>query len=169
MKVKNKTERIELDEDMIPVKLTPKQRAKADAEISAFVKSRKAEMTDDMRYRAKLLQLKFQIEDYVNSGEEDNTVTFGYFLNEYIHFLNIAKREFSKEINLHSTKLSRILSGTEEPNEKLFVRLEIHSGNAIPAIAWYKIAEKQRQFRFLHNRKLRASESKLVTARIKAL
>jgi hypothetical protein len=120
-------------------------------------------MSNEERLYSKLLQLKYLMEDYANSNEYNNHYTFSYFLNEYLHSLNINKTNFSKEISLHGAQLSRLLNNIDKPNEKILVRLEIHSNNIIPATYWYRIVDKQKEAELLSNRAIRKEESKNVT------
>jgi hypothetical protein len=108
------------------------------------------------------LQLKYIIEDYVKSNSYKSTYTFSYFLKEYIHSINKKNTEFSKEISLHVTKLSRLLNNKEVPNDKILVRLELHSNNIIQAVSWYGLLEKQKELALIHDDQLRRSEKKKV-------
>lgn len=153
---------------IIPAKRTTKQKQESQKAFSDFIRQRREAMTDEERYLSKLLQLKYQIEDYLNKpidGKEH--YTFGYFLNKYISSLEIQKNEFSRAVNLHVTKLSRLLNDYDEPNIKLFYRLEAHSNNLIPAIDWYKLLAREQEINFLANKKLRTAEKKRVKQKAK--
>jgi hypothetical protein len=149
---------------IIPATTTSAEQKKADKQFSAFRLTRLAAMTPQQQLFQRLMQIKYTMEDYINSSSFKKEFTFGYFLGEYIHTLHIGKSEFSKEISVHNTKLSRLLSNTDEPNEKIMIRLEIHSNNTIPAVTWFRVHEKQREFHILSAPKLRLTERRHVKA-----
>jgi plasmid maintenance system antidote protein VapI len=149
---------------ILPAAKTAAERKKADKEFSEFRLSRLAAMTPEQLLFQNLMQIKYTMEDYINSGSFKKEFTFGYFLSEYIHTLHIDKAKFSKQISVHNTKLSRLISNIDKPSEKIMVRLEIHSNNTIPAVTWYRIYEKQREFHLLFAQKLRAIERQHVKA-----
>lgn len=101
------------------------------------------EMSDQQRLYADLLRLKFQMEDYVAEGAYSEAFSFGSFLQQYLKILNKKHKEFAAEIDLHTTKLSRLLNGWEDPNVQVAYRLEKHSGGIIPAILWWKLLVKK--------------------------
>ena len=121
-----------------------REEKQADKEFSAFRGTRLAVMSPKEQLYSRIMQIKFSMEDYISSNSYNSNYTFGHFLNEYIHTLRKGKTDFSKEISIHPTQLSRLISNRDEPKERIFVRLEIHSHNAIPAVTWYRIREKQK-------------------------
>ena len=149
--------------NVFPSQLSSSEKRKGENEFSRFRIQRIKNMSNEERLYSKLLQLKYLMEDYANSNEYNNHYTFSYFLNEYLHSLNINKTNFSKEISLHGAQLSRLLNNIDKPNEKILVRLEIHSNNIIPATYWYRIVDKQKEAELLSNRAIRKEESKNVT------
>ncbi len=149
---------------IIPANVNAKEKKKADKDFSGFIQTRRAAMSDAEKLYAQLLQIKYQMEDYVNSGEYSEGNTFGYFLNEYIHALHMGKTDFSKEISLDNTKLSRLLHDRDEPNETVYVRLEIHSRKIIPAVTWCRVHQKYRVLNLLRDKQLHNKEKKHVKA-----
>lgn len=115
---------------------------------------------------AEIRQLKFRIEAHIFSNDLNPKLSFGYFLTEYIRALRIKKSIFSTHISLHFSHLSRLLKDKQKPSNKIFVRLEINSGNLIPAHYWLRIYQKQKFLAFVQNKKLRKSQSKHVKKRI---
>ncbi|MFN8299286.1 MAG: hypothetical protein U0T75_09285 [Chitinophagales bacterium] len=151
---------------IIPATINAKEKGKADKAFSNFLRTRRTSMSAADKLYSQLLQIKYQMEDYVNSGEYNEANTFGYYLNEYIHALHMGKTDFSKEISLDNTKLSRLLHGRDEPNETVYVRLEIHSKKIIPAVTWCRVHQKFRVLNLLRDKQLHSEEKKHVKATV---
>jgi hypothetical protein len=115
---------------------------------------------------SKLLQLRFLMEDYVQTDTFDKEFSFGYFLEEYINRLDKRKKIFAKEIGIDPTELSQIINKHRPPNEKFCIRLELHSNSNFPAPIWFKVIEKEKIFELINNRGLRDSESKHVKSKL---
>ncbi|MGH1334889.1 MAG: hypothetical protein ACRBFS_02100 [Aureispira sp.] len=60
--------------------------------------------------------------------------SFEKHLEEYVHILKRTKKKLSEDLDIHYTRLSRIINDREEPNIELTYRLEVHSGNLVPFI-----------------------------------
>lgn len=151
---------------IFPPDLSEDEIREADAEFSRLRMERLRKRTEEERHYARLMQLKYLMEDYIEAQEYRGEYTFGYFLREYIHVLNRSISDFSEEISLHNTKVSRLLNNKDVPNEKILVRLEVHSGNTIPAHIWFRLLEKQKIQELIGNSKLRREQSKLVKAKL---
>ncbi|PZF72605.1 hypothetical protein [Taibaiella soli] len=107
---------------------------------------------------SRLLQLKYQIEDYIKSDDYDERTTFGYFLKEYIHILDKKNNQFASEIDITPTELSQIINSHRKPKENIIIRLEIHSNENIPAITWYRLLEKEKEHEIITDKIMRKSE-----------
>lgn len=109
-----------------------------------------------------LLQLRFQIKDYLREEGFNEQKTFGYFLKAYIDCLNKKRKDFAHEINITASELSHYVNDTRTPPLHIMVRLELHSCETIPAEDWYQLAEKENLHELRENRKLRAEQKKFV-------
>ncbi len=147
---------------ILPVKLTAKQREEAARELAEHREKRRAEMTEAEKLNIKLLQLKFRLEDYIKSDGYDPRFTFGYFLEEYLRLTNRKKKEFAGDIQIHETQLSQMLKNRRDPSESMMVRLELHSNNVIPAVDWFKLLEKEKEYQIRTDSALRDRESRFV-------
>lgn len=67
-----------------PVKLTASQKAAAASQLAAARKKSQAAMSATDQLMAQLMQLRFQLEEYIKGGEFHTGKTFGYFLKEYL-------------------------------------------------------------------------------------
>ena len=143
-------------------KLTPRQRAEANAELDAKRKELRQAITPKEILLSRLLQLKYQIADYLDNPNYDNARTFGFFLKGYVEMLNKKNKEFADDIDINQTELSQILNNHRPPSEKVIIRLELHSNKIIPAIMWHRLVEKEKEHKILTNAELRKKEQEHV-------
>ena len=113
-----------------------------------------------------LLRFRFKIEDYLNSEEFDQNLTFSACLKEYIKLIHKKQKEFASDINMQQTELSQIINKHRKPPHGFVVRLEIHSSGAIPAQYWNKILNKENEFELLNDPAVWATESKNVIRKL---
>ncbi|MCD6065857.1 MAG: hypothetical protein K0S33_683 [Bacteroidetes bacterium] len=159
MKTSKKLTNRELAESYVfPNVLTGTEKEKADKEFLALRMQMLSKRTDDQKLYADVLQLKYKLEDYLNTQAYSHKLTFGYFLMEYLRILNKKQKDFAKEIDLHETRLNRILKDVEEPNKQLVYRLEYHSAKLIPALTWWKLIEKAVEFALLNDKETQKKE-----------
>ncbi|WP_212005527.1 hypothetical protein [Chitinophaga sp. HK235] len=150
------------DAYIFPHGLTDEEKAAADRELSAYIKEKRSKMTWEDHLMSRLLQIKFQMEDAVAADKFLDKLNFGYFLSMYIQAIQKKQKEFAQEISLDETRLSRLIHRKEWPNEELFIRLELHSNNMIPAMHWFKLVEKEKAHNISANTELRKKQKKFV-------
>jgi plasmid maintenance system antidote protein VapI len=143
-------------------KLTKKQKEAANKNLMAVRKKVQGQMTPEQILLTHLLQLRFQIEDYASIPTYNNKFSFGHFLKVYLKYLNKKNWEFASDINIHHTELSQIINNRRSPSDRFIIRLEIHSNKTIPAIAWYKLLEKEKEHMIATDSNIRKNESKFV-------
>ncbi|MGF7233137.1 hypothetical protein [Arachidicoccus sp.] len=124
------------------------------SEFRIFRKVLSENQTEKNRRISRLLQLKYLIEDYINSRSLTKDYFFGFFLKEYISSLEMKNKEFASVIDIDPTELSQIINKHRNPTDKIIYRLEIHSNNNFPATMWFRLLEKDREFLLLHNAKI---------------
>ena len=151
------------DSMLLPADLTEGEKQKADEELKAFRMKIISEQTEDQRLYSDLLRLRYQLESYVESREYNAELSFGKQLAEYIRILNRTKKQVSEELNVHYTRLSRIINEKEEPNIELVYRLEKHSGELVPALAWWRLIMKKQEHVIQKDKKRRKLEASKVT------
>lgn len=139
-------------------KITPAQKAESDALMNEMRKEIQNSVTPKQLLLSRLLQLKYQIEDYLENPTYDNRFSFGFFLRGYLETLNKKNKEFAKDIDIAETELSQILNKHRNPSEKVIIRLEIHSNKILPAIMWHRLIEKEKEHEILTNTDLRTKE-----------
>jgi len=152
---------------VLPQKLTKKQQTEAGLKLAKARQNSLEAMSEADILKARLLQLKFQLEDYLKASNYDREKNFGFFLKKYLAITNKKRNEFAAEINIHETLLSQLVNNHREPGENIFIRLELHSNNTIPAPYWYKLVEKEKEHYIKTNSSLRKREKKFVKNRLR--
>lgn len=155
------------DAMLIPADLTAEEKKKADEELRAFRFKLLHEMTEEQRIYSDLLRFRYQMESYIKQEKFTQEKSFGKQLEEYARILKRTKKKLSEDLNIHSTRLSRIINDREEPNVELTYRLEKHSANLIPALVWWKLITKKQEFSISQDTKTRKKEAAMVTNAIK--
>jgi len=147
---------------MIPETLTDEE---AQLEAVAFRKMRfemLSNRTDEQRMLSEVTRLRIKINEYLKEGVFLENQSFGKILDEYIRILNRSRKVFAEEIDLHYTKLSRIINGKEVPSISLIYRLEQHTAELIPAIYWWKLLTRQQEQAIQVDKEQRKIEQKRV-------
>lgn len=128
---------------VFPADLEGQEKEAIEAEFRALRLKALKESTEEQRLLSALMRMKLLIKDYLEQGDFEKEFSFAQQLEQYIKLIGRSQKDFSAEIDLHPTKLSRILNGRDNPNNELVYRLEKHCGNVIPAIYWWKLYAKQ--------------------------
>ena len=148
---------------VFPVQLRAKKKNDSDKELNDILNQRRAAMSSEDKLKAILLQLRFNIEDYLNDTKFDKKKTFGFFLKHYIISLNKRRNEFAHEINIKPTVLSQYINSHRNPPQDIIIRLELHSRNNIPAATWYRLLEKENIHDLNTNLELRTKQKKYIS------
>lgn len=101
------------------------------------------ERTEEQRLLAEIMRMKLLMRDYFERSGYEEEFSFSKQLENYLKILGRSQKEFAEEVDLHPTKLSRLLNDRENPNVELAYRLETHCGSIIPAIYWWKLHAKK--------------------------
>lgn len=153
----------ELAESLVfPSELSKKQKKEADAVLNKALAERRAGMSAEDRLRATLMQLRFQIEDYLNNAPFDKNKGFGFFLKSYIDHLGIKHKKLAEQINIKPAELSLYINNHRTPTENVIVRLELHSHGIISAVDWYRLLEKEKLHELSTNKALRKDQKRFV-------
>jgi plasmid maintenance system antidote protein VapI len=139
-------------------RLTPKQKNEANLQLNEIRKRIREKATSEQLLLSRVLQLKYQMEDYANNSPFDINRSFGFFLREYIKALDRKNKDFAREIDIDESELSQILNRHRKPSDKLIIRLEIHSNETIPALTWYRLLEKEKEHEISTDFQLRKKE-----------
>lgn len=95
--------------------------------------------------RAKLLQLKLRMEDYLKEPVYDNQKHFIGFLEAYIDAIYSKRSKFAADINVTPVFLSKVINNHQEPKEEFILKLMVHSEKVFENVGdfnkktWYQI------------------------------
>lgn len=113
-----------------------------------------------------LLQLKKDLDKYIRAEEFEESLSFGYFLNQYIRRQNKFDKQFAIDIGVTDAAISQYLNGHRRPTKDFLIRLELQSNNLIPAITWFKLLQKEKEHELLTNSAVRIRESKFIKSKL---
>lgn len=116
-----------------------------------FIQQKKNERSESELQRDRIISFRMNLLSYLENDNEQKTV--GYFLIEYLKAINIKKRDFAQQLNIHYTKLSNILHDRVNINNEIAFKLEVHS--KISAYYWIKIKQKQELYALLQTKELK--------------
>jgi plasmid maintenance system antidote protein VapI len=150
------------DAFVFPVKLTAKQKKESAELLAATRKITHGEMSAEAKFSINACGLRMHIEDYLKQKTFDPDLTFGFFLKMYIDIMEKNNKEFSKEISIDEAMLNQLINDECTPPDYFAIRLELHSGNNIPATHWLRLVEKQRLHEIENNKELRKKEGPFV-------
>ncbi len=109
--------------------------------------------------RAKLLQLKLKMENYLKTPVYDHQNHFTLFLKTYIDTIYSKQNEFAKDINITPILLSQVINNHRDANEEFILKLIIHSEKAFENLSnfnktiWYEIYFQEKIFATMSNQK----------------
>lgn len=136
-----------------PVELTEEEQAALRKALQEFRREIDARTPEDVKKRNRFLQLKFQMESYLED-ETESIKPFGFFLQAYIDRAQKKNKEFANDISINYTELSQVINQKRRPSEKMILRLHIHSNQFFPASLWFSIVEKERKIELGNNTSL---------------
>jgi hypothetical protein len=102
-------------------------------------------LSKDQITKAKLLQLKLNMEDYLKKPSSDSHKYFTSFLKFYIDTIYAKRSTFAKDIDIASVSLSHIVNNHREPNQEFMMKLMIHSEKVYNSVSefrselWYQV------------------------------
>lgn len=119
---------------------------------------RMKEIPKDQILRAKLMQLKLKMEEYLNNPVYDGQMHFAHFLKTYVDTLYSKRVEFASDINETPVFLSKVINGHREPKEEFILKLMIHSEKVFDGFVefkehiWYQIYLHEKLCEAMSNR-----------------
>jgi plasmid maintenance system antidote protein VapI len=147
---------------VFPKPKTAKSDKKAADTLQEVLAKRRAALSPEDLLKAQIMQLRFQIEDYLKENRFNRQKTFGYFLKSYITILDKKSNEFADEIDIKPAELSQYINNHRTPPQPVIIRLELHSKNIIPAVHWYRLAECRKLHELMSDKTLRKEQKKFV-------
>lgn len=102
-------------------------------------------LSKDQIIRARLIQLKLKMEEYLKQTSNDNQNNFSVFLKTYIDTIYTNRNKFASDINITPIRLSQIINNHREPKDEFIMKLMIHSEKVYENICdfqekvWYEV------------------------------
>lgn len=123
-------------------------RAESESEATLLMEARLNRMKNLSKediVRAKLMQLKLQMENYVKQPICDSRNYFSEFLKSYIDAIYSKRNVFAKDIDITAVSLSQVINNHREPKDEFIRKLMIHSEKVYSNICdfskktWYEV------------------------------
>lgn len=99
---------------------------------------------------AKLMQLKFKMEEFIKQTVLNRAESFNHFLKSYISILYSKQSLFADDIGITSAYLSQIINNHRQPKEDFLKRLMLHSEKVYAEVCdfnkriWYQVYQHER-------------------------
>ena len=146
-----------------PNDLSEEDLKRAQEEFSSYRMNRTENMTQREKVLSRLLQLKYMMDDYLQSNEYKAEWTFGFFLDKYMESVFKDPSTFSNEISVRPFTIKQLIQNQKIPNDKILFRLDLHSNHIISALTWCRVLEKQKESDIIQDEEeMRKSESPFV-------
>lgn len=102
-------------------------------------------LSKDQITKAKLLQLKLKMEEYIKNPVYDKHTYFSGFLKFYIDSIYAKRSTFANDIDVAPVSLSQVINNHREPKEEFILKLMIHSEKVYKSVCafhkeiWYQV------------------------------
>ncbi len=125
-----------------------KSNKEHESEATALMEARLRRMKNlskDQIIKAKLMQLKLKMEEYIKNPVYDNYNYFSGFLKLYIDSIYPKRSTFAKDLDIAPVSLSQVINNHREPKEEFILKLMIHSEKAYKNVCefhkkiWYQV------------------------------
>ena len=113
-----------------------------------LMEARKQRMADVSNYqivKAKLLQLKYRMEEFLKEPVSIQSDFFIEFLKSYIDSIYTKRVHFAKDISISPVLLSQVLNKHKTPTDEFILKLMIHSEKTYEKVGkfhketWYQV------------------------------
>jgi hypothetical protein len=125
-----------------------KSKNEQESEAALLMEARLIKMKNlskDQINRAKLMQLKLKMDDYLKQPVYDNQNHFSDFLKTYVDAIYSTRNKFAQDINITPIRLSQVINNYREPKDEFIMKLMIHSEKVYKNICdfqkktWFKV------------------------------
>ncbi len=143
---KKSNKEIEGAEYGVDSRYSSKKERQVDGKALMEARLRKMQnVSEDQIIKAKLLQLKLNMEEYIKKPVYKDHNFFTEFLTIYIDTIYSRRNNFAKDINITPVRLSQVLNNHRDPKEEFMLRLMIHSEKTYKNVCqfhkktWYQV------------------------------
>ena len=125
-----------------------KSKEERESDATALMEARLMRMKNlskDQINKAKLLQLKLKMEEFIKNPVYDNHNYFSDFLKIYIDSIYSKRSTFAKDVDVTPVSLSQVINNHREPKEEFIMKLMIHSEKVYKDVCefhkkiWYQV------------------------------
>ena len=125
-----------------------RSKKERESEATALMEARLKRMQNlskNQIIRAKLVQLKLKMEEYLKQPIYDNRNHFSEFLKTYVDTIYSRRNRFANDIGINPIKLSQVINSHRQPKDEFIMRLMIHSEKVYKNICefhkstWYQV------------------------------
>lgn len=122
-----------------------KERESEAASLMEARLMRMKNLSKDQIIRAKLMQLKFKMEEYLKQPMYDDQNHFADFLKVYVDTIYSTRKKFAHDINITPIRLSQVINNHRDPKDEFIMKLMIHSEKVYKNICdfqkkiWYQV------------------------------
>ena len=125
-----------------------KSKEERESDATALMEARLMRMKNlskDQINKAKLLQLKLKMEEYIKNPVYDNHNYFSDFLKIYIDSIYSKRSTFAKDVDVTPVSLSQVINNHRAPKEEFIMKLMIHSEKVYKDVCefhkkiWYQV------------------------------
>lgn len=148
MKSKNKRTKDFFEDAEYGLDSRYKSEKERDSEATSLMEARLTKMkslSKDQINRAKLMQLKLKMDEYLKHPVYDNKNHFSDFLKTYIDSIYSTRNQFARDINISPIRLSQVVNNHRAPQDEFIMKLMIHSEKVFKNICnfekktWYRV------------------------------
>lgn len=125
-----------------------KSKNEYESEAASLMESRLIKMkslSKDQVVRAKLMQLKLKMEEYIKQPIYDDRNYFSDFLKVYVDSIYPTRNKFAEDMNVTPINLSQVINNHREPKDEFILKLMIHSEKVYENVCdfekkiWYQV------------------------------
>ena len=137
-----------IDDPEFGVETRYESREERESESAKLMEARLMRMKNlskDQIIRASLMQLKFQMEAYIQQPVDREKNNFSNFLRTYVDTIYLKRSKFAEDINITPIRLSQVINNHREPGEEFIQKLMIHTEKVFQNIGniekqiWYQV------------------------------
>lgn len=152
-----------VDSVLFNEELSAKEQRAVDEEFRKLRLEHLKDLTAKDRLVGDIIQMKVLIKKYFRQEMYDEQFSFANQLKAYIKLTNRSNKEIAENLDIHPTKLSRIINERDTPNIELMYRLEKHSDGELPAHYWWRLHSRKLEFQIKTNLEQKLKEGKKVS------
>lgn len=134
--------------------VSEKERKKVSEDLSLARLERFKTRSQKEVQKAKLLQLKLKIREYIDSpySQLPGKDIFSSCLASYVDTLYSKRKDFADDLNISSQSLSLVINGHRPPKKEFLYRLSVHSEKCFEPLGsfenhtWFDLDQKARVY-----------------------